>query len=330
MADPPPRHQLGRKPPAGPRPGRRNPLASLAEAEELGFPIDASGDHGIRPDAEGRVEIPRWRHAIIQFPHPLLEQGLVILDTPGLNAIGAEPELTLNLLPNAHAVLFILAADTGVTQSDLAVWREHVNAGRRQRGRIVALNKIDGLWDGLRSEADIEREIAGQVASVAATLEIDPAQVYPVSAQKGLVAKVNDDPSCSIAAASSARAGAVHRAAAHQARHRARQHLRRRHRHRRPQPRAPQRPPQRPARAAPGLTDLRGKNENVIEYMMRKVRSERRVRAGPAEYYAVRSVFSNLSNNLFGHLGLDALRDETRAPARRCSTRPSPAACAKP
>ena len=50
---------------------------------------------------------------------PLLKQGLVILDTPGLNAIGTEPELTLSLLPNAHAVLFILAADTGVTQSDL-------------------------------------------------------------------------------------------------------------------------------------------------------------------------------------------------------------------
>jgi predicted GTPase len=63
---------------------------------------------------------------MINFPHPLLKQGLVILDTPGLNAIGAEPELTLSLLPNAHAVLFILAADTGVTQSDLAIWREHI------------------------------------------------------------------------------------------------------------------------------------------------------------------------------------------------------------
>ncbi len=48
--------------------------------------------------AEGNVDIPCWRHAIINFPHPLLQQGLVILDTPGLNAIGTEPELTLNLL----------------------------------------------------------------------------------------------------------------------------------------------------------------------------------------------------------------------------------------
>ena len=48
---------------------------------------------------DGMLEIPRWRHAIINFPHPLLQQGLVILDTPGLNAIGIEPDLTLNQLP---------------------------------------------------------------------------------------------------------------------------------------------------------------------------------------------------------------------------------------
>jgi putative ribosome biogenesis GTPase RsgA len=32
----------------------------------------------------------------VNFPHPLLKEGLIIVDTPGLNAIGTEPELTLN------------------------------------------------------------------------------------------------------------------------------------------------------------------------------------------------------------------------------------------
>ncbi|RTL29310.1 MAG: GTPase, partial [Rhodocyclaceae bacterium] len=289
-------------------------LVSRAEADQLGFPVDENGDTGLRPDAAGEIEIPRWRHAIIQFPHPLLEQGLVILDTPGLNAIGAEPELTLNLLPNAHAVLFILAADTGVTQSDLAVWREHVNAGRRQRGRLVALNKIDGLWDGLRSEADIEREISGQVASVADTLDIDPSQVYPVSAQKGLVAKVNNDEDLlarsrivELEEALSTELLPTKRDIVRDNTYgdvndivnRSRELLNARLTGLREQ--------------LQELTDLRGKNQNVIEYMMRKVRSEKdEFEQGLQKYYAVRSVFSNLSNNLFGHLGLDALRDETR------------------
>src|SRR6476469_2589965 len=98
--------------------------------------------------ADAAVDVPCWRHAIINFPHPLLQQGLVILDTPGLNAIGTEPELTLNLLPNAHAVLFVLAADTGVSKSDIEVWRTHIGAASGPTsGRIVVMNKIDALWD---------------------------------------------------------------------------------------------------------------------------------------------------------------------------------------
>ena len=77
--------------------------------------------------------MPAWRHALINYPHPLLKRGLVVLDTPGLNAIGAEPELTLGLLPSAHATVFILGADTGVTKSDLAIWRDHLGGQRARR-----------------------------------------------------------------------------------------------------------------------------------------------------------------------------------------------------
>ena len=113
--------------------------------------IVAALEHG----DEGSVDIPCWRHAIINFPHPLLQQGLVILDTPGLNAIGTEPELTLNLLPNAHALLFILAADAGVTKTDLEVWNQHLAGDdpATKAGRIVILNKIDGLWDDLKTRS---------------------------------------------------------------------------------------------------------------------------------------------------------------------------------
>ena len=40
-------------------------------------------------DSAGLVSIPAWRHALISIDHPLLRQGLRILDTPGLNALGA-------------------------------------------------------------------------------------------------------------------------------------------------------------------------------------------------------------------------------------------------
>ena len=284
-------------------------------ANQLGFAIDAAGEDGLRPDSEGMVDIPCWRHAMINFSHPLLEQGLVILDTPGLNAIGAEPELTLSQLPNAHAILFILAADTGVTQSDLAVWRDHVNGARsRQRGRIAVLNKIDGLWDGIRSDAEIDAEIDRQVATTADVLQLDADHVFPVSAQKGLYAKINQDagllarsrlPDLEQALTAElipakqdiVRDNTEAEASDIVAATRALLESRRRG----------------VAEQLAELSELRGKNQSVIAYMMRKVRSEKdEFERGLQRYYAVRSVFSQLTNNLYAHLGMDALRDETR------------------
>jgi hypothetical protein len=89
-------------------------------------------------------------------------------------------------------VLFVLAADAGVTRTDIEVWRENISPSHKS-GRFVVLNKIDGLWDELRDEVQIELEIAEQVASVSRTLDCPPERIFPVSAQKGLVAKIQGD-----------------------------------------------------------------------------------------------------------------------------------------
>jgi hypothetical protein len=166
---------------------------SVDEARMYGLFDPDDPDQVIKAGEEDLIEISRWRHAVINFPHPLLKQGLVILDTPGLNAIGTEPELTLSLVPSAHAVLFVLAADTGVTKSDLDVWRHIMGDSPEAANHIAVLNKIDGLWDALKAQTEIEAEVRRQITSVAETLKIDRKQVFAVSAQKGLVAKVTGD-----------------------------------------------------------------------------------------------------------------------------------------
>ncbi|MFZ4538031.1 dynamin family protein [Propionivibrio sp.] len=283
-------------------------------AEKFGFSSGDKQSAVVRLAEDGLVEIPRWRHAIINFPHPLLKQGLVILDTPGLNAIGTEPELTLSLLPNAHAVLFILAADTGVTQSDLAIWNEHIGApGGRKKGRIVVLNKIDSMWDELKSEEEINAEITKQTNSCAWTLDLPSSQIFPISAQKALVAKINNDgallkrsrlPDLESALSEvliPAKQEIIHENTGAEFADiymRMRGLLESRLAGLREQ--------------LGELTELRGKNKGVVEYMMGKVRIEKEeFESGLQRYYAVRSVFSQLTNKLFGHLGLDALRTLT-------------------
>lgn len=294
-------------------------------AQALGF---VSGDKDtalVHTGEDGFVDIPRWRHAVINFPHPLLQQGLVILDTPGLNAIGTEPELTLSLLPNAHAVLFLLAADTGVTQSDLAIWNQHIGTpGGRKKGRLVVLNKIDGLWDELKPQEEIDAEITKQTNSCAWILGLPSSQVFPVSAQKALVAKINEDnallarsrlPELETALSSElipAKREIVQentQAEFSDIYMRTRGLLESRLAGLREQ--------------LGELNELRGKNKGVVEYMLGKVRVEKEeFEAGLQRYYAVRSIFSQLTNRLFGHLGLESLRSltkETRSSMREAT-----------
>jgi predicted GTPase len=282
---------------------------SPEQAQKLGFVTDEGMPDTLPTGDDGLVEIPRWRHAIINFPHPLLQQGLVILDTPGLNAIGAEPELTLSLLPNAHAVLFILAADTGVTQSDLAIWREHIANDHGKRGRLIVLNKIDGLWDELKSEAEIEAEIENQAHKCAEILGADKMHIFPVSAQKGLVAKINQDPKLLEKSRLTELEGALSNElipAKHDiVREDARSEFGNIHRH------VKELLDTRYAglREQLGeLTELRGKNKGIVEYMMGKIKGEKDdFDSGLQHYYAVRSIFATLSNKLLAHLSTDAL-----------------------
>ncbi|MDC8760252.1 dynamin family protein [Janthinobacterium fluminis] len=282
---------------------------TVAEAQRYGLYDADDPDATAVQDEHGMVEISLWRHAIINFPHPLLKQGLVILDTPGLNAIGTEPELTLNLIPNAHAVLFILAADTGVTKSDIEVWRQHIGAGA---GRLVVLNKIDSMWDELRSDAEVDQDIARQQAGAAHMLALDARQVFPVSAQKALVGKINGDAALlaksrlealeqalfnelipakqdivrkqladdmqAIGAAQQALVAARIRGIAEQLHE---------------------------------LKSLRGKNQSVVAHMMRRIDAEKKeFDSSLFKLQATRSVFTRLSTELYTSLGMDIVRDD--------------------
>ena len=281
----------------------------VEEAASYGLFDDTDPDLAATVDADGLVEISLWRHAIINFPHPLLKQGLVILDTPGLNAIGTEPELTLNLIPNAHAVLFILAAETGVTKSDIEVWRNHIGAGS---GRIVVLNKIDAMWDELKTEAENDAEIERQQASVAQLLALEPRQVYPVSAQKALVGKINGD----MALLEKSRLGQLEAALFNELIP-AKQNIVRKQlsddmaqlvgaQHAMLNARIRDIVEQ-----LQELKSLRGKNQSVVAHMMRRIDIEKKeFDASLMTLAGTRSVFARLSTDLYSSLGMDTVQAE--------------------
>jgi hypothetical protein len=160
------------------------------EARMLGL-TPMLDENGELPGEEELVEVPAWRYAMINYPHPLLTNGLSILDTPGLNALGMEPELTVSTVPSAHAILFLLSIDTGVTRSDLEIWDRYVRPGLPQK--IGVLNKIDLMWDELKTREEVDRAIRRMIDTTAQHLQLPHERIFAISAQKALLAKVRDD-----------------------------------------------------------------------------------------------------------------------------------------
>ena len=160
------------------------------EARMLGL-APMVNEKGELPGEEELVEVPAWRYAMINYPHPLLSNGLSILDTPGLNALGMEPELTVSTVPNAHAILFLLSIDTGVTKSDLEIWDRYVKQGLPQK--VAVLNKVDLMWDELKTQEEIDKAIGRMVETTAAHLHLPKERIFAISAQKGLLGKIRED-----------------------------------------------------------------------------------------------------------------------------------------
>ncbi|WP_421912081.1 dynamin family protein [Marinobacter sp.] len=159
------------------------------EARKLGFDEDMLEHDRNKP---GNVVVPAWRNAQISIRHPLFERGLRILDTPGLNALGSEPELTISMLPRAHAIIFLLSADTGVTASDMTIWKDHIDTEHsdHRAGRFAVLNKIDVLWDDLQGEKHTQEAIDRVRGYTADHLGMRQNDVIPLSAKQGLLARV--------------------------------------------------------------------------------------------------------------------------------------------
>jgi uncharacterized protein YktA (UPF0223 family) len=167
-------------------------IVDLEDATQLGF--DQRMLETL-PNNPSKVIIPIWRHALLSLDNPLLRKGIRFLDTPGLNALGSEPELTISMLPKAQAVIFLLSADAGVTASDLSIWKQFIDSrdADHRAGRFAVLNKIDVLWDDLQGEDHVKNSIMRVRQSTAQQLSIDLNDVIAISAKQALVGKIKQD-----------------------------------------------------------------------------------------------------------------------------------------
>ena len=131
-------------------------LGESLEALSQTIAVDAAqaAALGLAGSGEPRVAIPRWRHAILNIPHPLLAKGITLFDAGGTAVIAAEPEITFNRLPNAAAIVFVLSDVRAASAAEQALWYQHIAPiGGIEQAGLVALDGIEALRQAAPSES---------------------------------------------------------------------------------------------------------------------------------------------------------------------------------
>ncbi len=156
-----------------------------------------SPDETKRLEAEQQLAFPQVSHAVVEHPLPLLQSGIELIDTPGLNDTEARNRQVLDYLNSCHAVLFVLSASQPCTLEE----RRYLQNYLLNRGLTVffLINGWDRIRDGLvdPEDANAVAEAEAKVRQVfqaglgdAVTTEAYGDRVFEISALQALRQKL--------------------------------------------------------------------------------------------------------------------------------------------
>ncbi|MFQ4140602.1 dynamin family protein [Chlorogloeopsis sp. ULAP02] len=107
-------------------------------------------------EQHNKQAFPDVSHAVVEYPLPLLEKGIEIVDSPGLNDTEARNELSLGYINNCHAILFVLRASQPCTLGERRYLENYI------RGRGLSIFFLINAWDQVREaliDPDDEEEL---------------------------------------------------------------------------------------------------------------------------------------------------------------------------
>ncbi|MGD1913696.1 MAG: dynamin family protein [Rivularia sp. (in: cyanobacteria)] len=114
-----------------------------------------------RLEEEKKQAFPDVSHAVVEYPLALLDIGIEIIDSPGLNDTEARNELSLGYVNNCHAILFVMRASQPCTLGE----RRYLENYIKDRGLSVFF--LINAWDQVKEALiDPDDEVELQEASV--------------------------------------------------------------------------------------------------------------------------------------------------------------------
>ncbi|MGQ9496727.1 MAG: dynamin family protein [Desulfotomaculales bacterium] len=127
------------------------------------------------------------REVEVTFPAPLLSEGVILVDTPGVGSVYAEhTRVAHEYLPRADAVVFVISIDAPLGKGELGYLhqiRSHVSK------LIFVLNKID-----IAGAADVTEALAFTRETLQKHLNGQEIVLLPLSARLALEGRLQNDP----------------------------------------------------------------------------------------------------------------------------------------
>ena len=149
--------------------------ATVGDGSSKPVPIDELGQY----EVDGKALAESVQHLTVHYPAPMLAEGVVLVDTPGVNDLNdARAEITYGYIPRSDAILFLLDAGQILKESERAFIAGKLLTASRDKVYFV-VNKMDLLSDEEREEA-----LAYARMNLAKLVE-DP-KVYGISAEQAL------------------------------------------------------------------------------------------------------------------------------------------------
>jgi GTPase SAR1 family protein len=125
------------------------------------YTIDPSEAKQLESNQE--LAFPNVSHAVAEYPLPLLEKGIEIVDSPGLNDTEARNQLSLGYINSCHAILFVLRATQPCTLAERRYLENYI------QGRGLSVFFLINAWDQIK-ESLIDPDDAAEVAQAEAKL----------------------------------------------------------------------------------------------------------------------------------------------------------------
>ncbi|MBW4672432.1 MAG: dynamin family protein [Cyanomargarita calcarea GSE-NOS-MK-12-04C] len=97
-----------------------------------------------RLEQEKKPAFPDVSHAVVEYPLALLEKGIEIVDSPGLNDTEARNELSLGYVNNCHAILFVMRASQPCTLGERRYLENYI------KGRGLTVFFLINAWDQVK------------------------------------------------------------------------------------------------------------------------------------------------------------------------------------